>query len=198
MPNHAFKIRSRKFVKEDDLSYTFASSKNGMKNPFSIPKSQILKFEELEIINTHTKKNESWIEIIVTEWIWNHLKIGEKLKRYLSTSVAIIEGETHFGVNWDYVIAKRKDTKHCYFCHGKLQKANRTVDHLISRSILRIYGHKGGLHNNTVPCCYDCNQEKGSHHLEIYKEFAKRMISETGNPKYRMVMFTLNRTLKIN
>lgn len=193
---HTFKIRLEKFNKEASKSYSFSDYKDSVKVELSIPKSQTLKFEKIKIHNSHTEEDEEWIEIIVTDWIWRKGNLEKKLKKYIMASDVIINNETHLGIDWDYVIMKRRNIDNCYFCHGKLYDANRTKDHLIPKVVLRAYGYKGEMANNKVPCCKDCNLEKSSLHPEIYREFVKRKISETGNPKYRVIMFTLNKTLK--
>lgn len=195
MPNYTFKIKVTKFVEETKEGYVFANSKKTRRNQFIIPKSQTIQFEKTKIRNPYSGKNILWVQITITDWIWHKLNLEEKLIKWKFSSIVIVDNETHFGINWDYVIAKRKDEKHCYFCHGKLYGNTRTVDHLVARSILRACGYERGLPNNTVPCCFDCNQEKGSLNLEYYKEFVKRKISESGNPKYRIIMFNLNRSL---
>lgn len=190
-----FKIRSGKFLKQTEKAYIFHAANKEKWNTFSIPKSQILKFEQIVIHNEHTGEDENWIDMSVTQWLWNKAKLKEKLSYYKLSSDVIINNETHFGVNWDYVIMKRRNRKTCFFCHGKLNRSNKTQDHLIARLILRVYGISGGLANNVVPCCIDCNQEKGSLSLEMYRDYVKRMISESGNPKYRVILFTLNKVL---
>jgi len=192
---NSFKIRSGKFLKETEKAYVFQTAKSQGGKVLSIPKSQVLHYEHVIVNNHHTQEDESWIEMSVTQWLWNKASLEKKLKHHKIASDVIIDNESHFGVDWNYVIMKRRNLKNCFFCHGKLRLANKTKDHLIPKVILKAYGHKGGIANNTVPCCFECNQEKGSLPLEVYRDYVRRMISETGGPKYRIILFTLDKIL---
>jgi len=195
MIGNTFKIKQSKYLKETAKAYCFKASSKDSFAAISIPKSQILKYETTTTNNPFTNEDEEWIEITVTQWLWLKSELENKLKHYKFSADAVIENETHFGINWDFVIMKKRNKKNCFFCHGKLQETVRTQDHLIPRMILKAYGYKGGIANNTVPCCLDCNKEKSSLHPEVYRELVRRKISETGDPKYRIILFTLNKIL---
>jgi len=195
---HQFKIRSVKFLAEKKDSYLFCESKTKARYRFSIPKTQTLKFERVVIKNLYTKIDEDWIDISVTDWIWNKSNLEKKLKSYKMTSDVVISGETHFGICWDFVMMKRKNKFSCFFCQEKITGKSYTDDHLIPRSILRAYGLKGGIPNNTVPCCKECNSEKANLHPEVYRELVKRKIHNGEDVRYRVILFTLNQVLKIS
>ncbi len=196
--NHSFKIRSVKFISEKDNKYVFAISKKSPNTKFNIPKNQVLKFEEITISNPYTNLDEQWIDIVVTDWIWSKMDIESKLKNYKMSSDVVISNETHFAINWDFVIMKRRDSNRCFFCEKKIYDSKKTLDHLIPKAVLRAYGLKGGIPNNTVPCCLEDNREKANLHPEVYRELVRRKIHEGGDIKYRTILFTLNQLLKIS
>jgi len=194
MINHSFKIRSAKFYKKTDKAYLF-QSKDG-KRTFNLPKSQVIKFDEIIIENPHTEEKENWIDITVTQWIWNKIDLKKKLSHFKIANDVIIEGETHFGINWDKVILKKGNKSSCFFCHSKFKfDSKKTLDHLVPRSILKAYGIRGGIPNNTVPCCLECNREKANLHPDMFREYVKVKIHETGDPRYRIILFNLNEIL---
>lgn len=196
---HSFKIRPVKILSKDEKCYVFCSSRSDLNSRFSIPKSQVLKFEKITIKNPYTKTDEDWIEIVVTDWIWHKKNLKEKLNNYKIVDSVVISNETHFGINWDYVIMKKRDRNHCFFCQCKLNSdgKEKTNDHVIPKAVLKAYGLKGGIANNTVPCCKEDNREKANLHPEIYRELVRRKIHEGGDLKYRTILFTLNELLKI-
>ena len=195
MLTKSFKIAAIKYIGKTSKSYTFCLSKRITASNFSIPSSQVLSFENISIKNETLDVEEEWIQIVVTDWVWTKLNLGLRLKNPRLNDYVIIDGETHFGINWDFVVVKRKNNKNCFLCHGELNSTNRTSDHLISKMILKAYGYTKPLPNNTVPCCKDCNKEKASMHPEVYRDFVKNKISETGEPKYRIILFTLNKII---
>ena len=195
MLTKSFKIAAIKYIGKTSKSYTFCLSKRITASNFSIPSSQVLSFENISIKNETLDVEEEWIQIVVTDWVWTKLNLGLRLKNPRLNDYVIIDGETHFGINWDFVVVKRKNNKNCFLCHGELSSANRTSDHLISKMILKAYGYTKPMPNNTVPCCKDCNKEKASMHPEVYRDFVKNKISETGEPKYRIILFTLNKII---
>ena len=141
------------------------------------------------------QSSEDWIEITVTDWVWSKMEIDSRLRKNAFSGEVIIPGETHFGINWDYVIINRRNKSVCFLCHGKITSAIKTVDHFIPKSIIKAYGYKGGIPNNTVPCCRTCNAEKSNLHPEVYRELVKRKIHEGWDIKYRTILFTLNNCL---
>jgi len=196
MSSITFKISSHKFLRKTKNGYVFTAPKKSGAQTFSIPKSQVLEFTQLEEFNDLGEK-EHWLKISVTQYIWVKANLDDRLKHYQLSSEVIIEHETRFGINWDFVIRKRKNINSCYFCHGKLGAGNRTKDHLISKMILKACGIKGGVPNNTVPCCLECNKEKKNMHPEVFLKYVRYKISKSGEPRYRVILFTLEQTLKI-
>ncbi len=179
-----FQIRNDLLLSDKGKSYKFLSAVKSPTSYFTIPKNQIIKIN----------KQKHWISISVTEWLWcrNHfnkdiyfLKAEEKVK---------IENETHFGIDWNYVIKKRSIRDNCFFCHRKLYRGHITKDHLVAKAILGAYGYKH-LPNNLVPCCPTCNKKKANLHPEIFKELVKRKLHQTGQEYYRIILDTLNRLL---
>ena len=195
MISNTFKILASKFNKKTSKGFVFSASQDSENKTFSIPKSQITKFDQVVIHNPFLEKDEHWIEISVTQWIWNKANLQQELSYYLKTSEVVIDNQTHFGINWDYVIQKRRNKKACFFCHGKMQVNSRTKDHLIPRSVLKAYGYEEGILNNVVPCCLDCNQEKSNLHPELFRKLIKRRLQETGDPKYRIILYTLDQII---
>ena len=195
MITKSFKILATKYVSQTKDSYIFNDTKRDVRSKFSIPKSQVLKFSELTIKNEYTGIDEAWLHIEVTEWIWIKTNLYNRLSGYRFNDAVIIDGETHFGIVWDNVILKRRNKKLCFFCYCKLDAENRTKDHLISKMIIKAYGGKKTLNNNTVPCCKECNGEKKSYHPEVYRNFVIDKLKTTGEPKYRIILFNLNQIL---
>ncbi len=62
-------------------------------------------------------------------------------------------------------------SKRCWYC-GKAGKMTR--DHVVPKS-------KGGTsrHNNILPACYDCNQEKKNLSLEEYRVYRRKKTGMT-------------------
>lgn len=195
MLTKSFKISATKLFGRTNKAYVFCSSKRDATYKFSIPSSQIISFEEIMIFNYGIAEEEMWYNISVTEWIWDKSNLSKKLKHYKLVDSVIIDGETHFGINWDIVIKNRGNKKNCFLCRIELNSNNRTVDHLIPKVILRAYGYRRSIPNNTTSCCRECNREKAGMHPEMYRDFVKNKITVTGDPKYKIIMFTLNKIL---
>lgn len=53
---------------------------------------------------------------------------------------------------------------HCAYCGKPLNRETFTVDHVIPKS-------KGGTNDieNLLPCCFDCNQQKGQESIEMLR-----------------------------
>lgn len=56
-----------------------------------------------------------------------------------------------------YELTYAQKEKRCIYCGKKLNKNNRTIDHLYPRCT-------GGISitNNLFPCCSPCNEDKGN------------------------------------
>ena len=52
-----------------------------------------------------------------------------------------------------------------------------------------------GLPFNTVPCCSKCNSEKSNLMPELFLELCKIKLKLTGDPRYRAIIFNLNKIL---
>lgn len=53
----------------------------------------------------------------------------------------------------------------CYYCDKQMTRTQLTLDHKLSRSR---YPELRYVLSNLVPCCYNCNKDKGSRSAEEY------------------------------
>lgn len=72
----------------------------------------------------------------------------------------VVESEFWFYV-WNYKPL-------CMYCNRKLTKANRTQDHVVPRSKLKEEGLPDLGRENLVPCCEECNFQKGNKPLLVF------------------------------
>ena len=192
----SLKILPSLLLSETDKGYIFKAVKTEKKKTFSIPKSQIIKITQNDPSDPYWSEDlKSWITITVTEWIWNKGVLKKQIELHKSNDDAVIIGQRHFGINWDFVVQNKRKRDICYYCMKKFEN-DKTRDHLIPKMILKAYGIDRGLKGNVVSSCYECNKEKSSLHPEMYLEMAKRKLKETGDPKYRTIIFILNKTLE--
>jgi len=180
-------------VNESEKSYSFQKF---IKRKFFIPKSQIIYVQHYKVSQN---KGGKWVAISVTEWAWNKIDLAKLLEPLQENEEAYVAGESHYDVDWDYVIAKRRIKNKCFYCMKVFLKGvpnrSKTRDHLIPRAMLKAYGKPRGIPNNVVPCCRRCNKDKANLHPEVYKKFIMGKLHETGGVYYRVVLDTLNRLI---
>jgi len=188
-----FHIREKK-VKENSKSYTINKLFN--KGRFYIPKSQVIRLNHYTKTGPgNSKVKENWVTITVTDWAWNKVNIPLHISGMQEVGEVFVEGETHQGINWDYVISKRRDSKRCFYCMRLFDDLIlKTRDHVIPKAILKAFGISS-LPNNTVPCCEDCNGDKANLHPTVYKKYIMMKLHETGEQYYRIVLDTLTRLI---
>jgi hypothetical protein len=58
----------------------------------------------------------------------------------------------------------------CFYCHRPLDQMTYSRDHIVPLS-----NGGGKLFGNTVPCCHDCNQWKGSWAIEEWLKTVKKI-----------------------
>ena len=187
-----FHIREKR-VKEGNKVYNIQV----LNGTLIIPKSQIISVDNLTKKSHYKEDAETaWTAITVTQWAWNKINIDHIIKGLKEKEAAFVAGETHFDVNWDYIILKRRVSDRCFYCMRKFSyKVKKTKDHLIPRALLKVHGVKGGLPNNTVPCCVRCNACKSNLHPKDLKKYIMRKLHETGQGYYRIVLDTLTRLI---
>lgn len=198
-----FLVRKKK-TGEGKKSLSIVKNTRNPEDKVYIPKSQILSSKQLNKPNLrHPHLKEKWLEITVTDWIWNKMNLPEAFEKMKEVEEIVIMGETHFDVDWDYVISKRSDRKHCFYCMTKMKllrkgetpiPQSKTKDHLIPKAVLKAYGIIE-LPNNTVPCCRQCNDDKANLMPELYLRYAKLKLHETGDTYYRTIIDTLERVI---
>ena len=193
----SFHIRTKK-IRENNKSYSI--SKISDKGVFYVPKNQVISIEDYTKSSpTNHKIQEKWSKITVTSWSWDKVNIPFHISGLQEMGEAFIEGETHFDVDWDYIIKKRRDHRRCFYCLRKFNfkdpELKKTRDHLIPKAILKAYGKPNGIPNNTVPCCSRCNNEKSNLHPSVYLIYISRKIHETGSEYYRTISGTLNQLI---
>ena len=177
-------------IREDNKKYyAFAYASDPYRKNFRIPKSQVIKCYE-DILD-----GDIWYELSISTWFWNKSKILPFLRSNEEFGRAIICGQTLFDVDWEYVILRRQNKKNCFLCGSIFNELQKSKEHLISKVILKAYGYNDGLPNNVVPCCKDCNNEKGGLNLIDYRAFVKRMILEGKGDKYRHILFVLDKLM---
>ncbi len=188
-----FHVRKKKLRLKDGVYFISKSISN--QKYFQLDANQVIKTEEYTRpgkVNNYVK--ETWVKVSVTDWIWNRAELLKELEIMRMDEEAIIEGETHFGINWDYVIGKRMDRKRCFYCMFRLNNKNKTKDHLVPKAILGAYGYKV-LPNNTVPCCYRCNNMKANLHPEVFMKKISMLLHQTGTEYYRIVLNVLKQVV---
>ena len=96
---------------------------------------------------------------------------------YEKNGILYIKGDLPFEQLMYNLTYSLKNKKRCFYCNGKLNSQNRTLDHRIPR-------HLGGitLPINLEVCCKKCNEEKGALTVSQY-EAVRELSSKTEKTK---------------
>ena len=96
--------------------------------------------------------------------------------------------------SWSGTAAKKRRLQRfesdptCYYCGKELKFNLSTLDHKIPRS-------RGGRNDfeNTVLCCYECNQEKAD---KTSEEYIDEIVEEATLRRHRRITCVINRRRK--
>jgi len=164
----------------------------------TIPKEHISKISEKELFEKSyfDTKKAKWTSIYIDADYFR--RIAHDVYKLKRKSRVFIYGRRSYGINWDYVIniVSSRPATYCFYCDEPLfRKVNFTRDHVIPRVIVEAYG-LSSIDDNTVPCCKECNEEKGSLHPYIFREKVKLKVKYSRKKqKWKRVLKVLNKIL---
>lgn len=197
---NAKRIRIKtKYLSETDEDYAVSG-----KVTLIIPKSYVIKTgnQELHDYTTKSGKLIEWTNLYIDPDFFKHGQVIAIIRKLKNENKLFVYGRKTYGIIWDYVINRlySRPLDVCFYCDQKLKskgdkRFKKTKDHLIPKVIVEAYGFYY-IDDNTVPCCFECNQEKASLHPYIFREKVKHKIQYSRKPeKWKRILKTLNKIL---